>query len=151
MAKSKRRKRAQERNEKHELAVNTQLVFWGALTLLFGIISVSCLVTEAVLLGVLFALFAALGVFILSVSPLYYLFSARGVQICYFWGKREVIAWGTVRYVTRYGAWFVGRQLPHYEIAYPNTRRGFFGAGEIAKTRKTARLLAKYYKGKINE
>ena len=90
-------------------------------------------------------------VFLLLISPTHYIFSSENVVICHPFKRREKIVWEDIRSIKRYGSWFYKTLfgLPHYKIYYRHEKEVFFLNGEICKSRKTKRLLQKYYKGNV--
>ena len=99
----------------------------------------------------MFGSFVLLLVFVLAFSPLYFVFSDEYVEIVYNFGQREIIKWKDIRTISLMGSWIgAGGGSPHYVFAYPRKeKRLFFVVGEIPKTRKTKKLIEKYYKRKI--
>jgi hypothetical protein len=114
-------------------------------------ISISCIHEKEIGMAVGFSLATLLLIFAFLVSPVYYIFSRRSVQIIYLLGQKEEIKWVSIRSITLYGGWMSrGEGAPHYHIAYPSyKKRAFFINGDISKTRKTQRLIKKYYKMNI--
>ena len=99
-----------------------------------------------------FAIIALLHLFIFLISPMYYVFSEEKIEIIYLWKQKEEIKWNSIKHITLSGSW-ISRYAapPHYHIAYPtNKRRAFFINSDISKTRKTKRLIEKYYKKNID-
>ena len=98
--------------------------------------------------GILLAVGYLLLLFIL---PTHYFFSEEKLVICHPFKRREVIFWEDIRSISRYGSWsnpkFMG--LPHYKIYYRHEKEVLFLNGEICRSRKTKRLLQKYYKGNV--
>jgi hypothetical protein len=88
---------------------------------------------------------------LLFILPTYYVFSEEKLVICHPFKRREVIFWEDIRSISRYGSWsnpkFMG--LPHYKIYYRHEKEVLFLNGEICRSRKTKRLLQKYYKGNV--
>ena len=82
---------------------------------------------------------------------MYIVFSDKHVEIVYNFGQREKIKWCDIRNILLIGSWIEkGYGPPHYVIAYERVeKRLFFVNGEIPKTRKTKKLLKKYYKKEI--
>lgn len=147
---AKKKNRRQENDTDRERAFNPHLWVYGTLFAFFCTFGIAVLAEGGTGLGIVSLLAAGGGAFLFVISPVYYLFGKRGVTIVYLLGDREVIPWGSVRsitadgsYISKYGG------LPHFAIAYPHAGRRFYVRGEIAKSRKTRRLLDKYYCGKI--
>lgn len=88
---------------------------------------------------------------IILISPVYYVFSAENLIICHPFKRREIIHWQDISNINEYGSWLspglIG--LPHYKIFYRHEKEILFLDGEICKSRKTKRLLQKYYKGTV--
>lgn len=88
---------------------------------------------------------------LLFILPTYYVFSSESVVICHPFKRRETIYWEDIRSINKYGSWsnpkFMG--LPHYKIYYRHEKEVLFLNGEICRSRKTKRLLQKYYKGTV--
>ena len=137
-------------NKKH-IALNTHLILCVALFIIFLALSISCVMGNEIGLSIMFGIFVLLPVFVFAISPLYFVFSDEYIEIVYNFGQREKIKWNDIRNITLMGSWIgAGGGLPHYVIAYPGKeKRLFFVAGEIQKTRKTKKLIEKYYKKKI--
>ncbi len=98
--------------------------------------------------GVLCALVFAI---LLLISPYYYIFSNENVIICHPFKRREIIPWEDIRSIDKYGNWFNRGffGLPHYKVYYRHEKEVLFLNGEICRSRKTKRLLQKYYKGNV--
>ena len=132
-------------NKKH-IALNTHLVLCFFLFVVFVGLSISCAIDSDIGLSIMFGVFILLPVFVFAISPLYFVFSDECIEIVYNFGQREIIKWNDVRNISLVGSW-TGGGLPHYVIAYPQKeKRPFFILGEIQKTRKTKKLIEKYYK-----
>ena len=99
----------------------------------------------------MFGMFVLLPIFVFVISPMYFVFSDNCVEIVYHFKQREVIKWGDIRNISLEGAWVHALDgFPHYVISYPRKQKMyFFMESEISKTRKTKKLLEKYYKKKI--
>ena len=138
-------------SNKREIAANTHLCLCFALYLFFILMSVFSVQEGKLGLSVGFAAANLLPLFVFLISPMYYIFSADGVEIIYLWGQKEEIKWTSVRTVTLFGSWISrGGAMPHYHLAYStNKKRVFFACGDISKTRKTKKLIKKYYKNHI--
>lgn len=135
---------------KNHIAYNTHRVIAMLLLIVFLAMGTSSLRAEDIWLWIGFFACGLLPLGFLAVSPKYYVFSDTEVKIVYYFGLSEQIRWDSIRSITRSGSWIGGGGLPHYELAYPcGEKRPFFVCGEIAKTRKTERLLKKYYPGEI--
>ena len=137
-------------NKKH-IAINTHLWLAVVLFLIFITIAISCINENEIGMVVGFIIAALLPIFVFLISPVYYIFSEESVTITYLFGQKEEIKWNSIRSITLYGSWIShGGASPHYHIAYPtNKKRAFFINGDISKTRKTKRLIKKYYKNNI--
>ena len=138
-------------SDKKQIAINGHLWLPVALFAIFAAISISCISEKEIGLFVGFLVATLLPTFVFLISPVYYVFSEESVKIIYLWGQKEEIKWNAIRSITLYGSWLSrGDATPHYHIAYPtNKRRAFFINGDIAKTRKTKKLITKYYKKNI--
>ena len=138
-------------SNKKRIALNTQLWLPVVLFVIFTTISIFCISEKELGLSVGFLIMALLLIFLLLISPMYYVFSEENVEIIYLWGQKEEIKWDIIRSITLYGSWISrGGGPPHYHIAYPTSKkRAFFINGDISKTRKTKKLIAKYYKKNI--
>lgn len=147
---AKKKNRRQENDTVKERALNPHLWIFGALAVFFCTFGIAVLTVGATVLGIVLLLVAGIGAFLFVISPVYYLFGKRGVTIVYLLGDREVIPWGSVRSITAGGSYISKYDaLPHFTVAYPHTGGRFYMRGEIAKTRKTRRLLEKYYRGQL--
>ena len=137
-------------NKKH-IAINTHLWLAVVLFLIFITIAISCINENEIGMVVGFLIAALLPIFVFLISPVYYIFSEESVTITYLFGQKEEIKWNSIRSITLYGSWIIqGEATPHYHIAYPtNIKRAFFINGDISKTRKTKKLITKYYKKNI--
>ena len=137
-------------NKKH-IAFNTHLIVCLFLFIVFIGLSISCAIEKEIGLGIMFALFILLPLFVFGISPLYFVFSDECIEIIYNFGQKEIIKWSDIRNISLMGSWIgAGGGLPHYVIAYPRKdKRLFFVVGEIQKTRKTKKFIEKYYKKKI--
>ena len=137
-------------NKKH-IAFNTHLIFFIILSVIFLGFSIGCVMENDVGLSIMFAIFFLLPLFVLAISPLYFTFSDECIEIVYNFGQREIIKWSDIRNISLMGSWIgAGGGLPHYVIAYSRKeKRLFFVVGEIPKTRKTKKLIEKYYKKKV--
>jgi len=137
-------------NNKH-IAFNTHLILCFVLFLIFIGLSVGCAIERDIGFSIMFGSFVLLLVFVLAFSPLYFVFSDEYVEIVYNFGQREIIKWKDIRTISLMGSWIgAGGGSPHYVFAYPRKeKRLFFVVGQIPKTRKTKKLIEKYYKRKI--
>ena len=137
-------------NKKH-IAINTQNFIWLFVVALMTFLSVIGFVEGVAIMGVIFALVAATGVFVIVISSAYYVFTEDGVTIVYMLGDKEIIPWSSVRSVTLFGSWLSkGSGSPHYHIAYGHDIiKKFYVNGEIAKTMKTKSLMTQYCGNKI--
>ena len=137
-------------NKKH-IALNTHLILCVVLFIVFLGFSISSAIESDISLSIMFGTFALLPIFVFSISPLYFVFSDECIEIIYNFGQKEIIKWSDIRNISLMGSWIsAGGGLPHYVIAYPKKeKRLFFVVGEIQKTRKTKKLIEKYYKKKI--
>lgn len=136
---------------KKEVAVNTHLFFWLAILIAFICLTVSCIKEGSTGLAIGFGIFGITNIFALVISPIYFTFSDVAIEIVYTIGIKEYIEIGTIRSITSEGGWVSnGRGTPHFNIAYPRTKKlPFFMCGDISKTRKTKKLMSKYCKKKI--
>ena len=137
-------------NKKH-IAINTHLWLAVVLFLIFITIAIFCINENEIGMVVGFLIAALLPIFVFLISPVYYIFSEESVTITYLFGQKEEIKWNSIRSITLYGSWMSRCDMtPHYHIAYPtNIKRAFFINGDISKTRKTKRLIKKYYRKDI--
>ena len=94
---------------------------------------------------------ALIFVFLLLVSPTHYVFTNESLVICHPFRRRETILWEDVTGVHSFGSWFRRSLfgLPHYKIYYRHEKEVVFLNGEICRSRRTKRLLQKYYKGNV--
>ena len=137
-------------NKKH-IAFNTHLILCVVLFVLFLGLSISCGIERKIGLSIMFGVFVLLPIFVFAISPIYFVFSKECVEIIYNFSQREIIKWNDIRNISLMGSWIgAGGGVPRYVIAYPQKeKRLFFVVGEINKTRKTKKLIMKYYKKKI--
>ena len=135
-------------DKKKQIAKNTHLLHPIVFCVIFILIAIFSAKDEEIWLAVGFAAFTLLPLFVFLISPMYYVFSEEGVKIIYLWGEKEEIEWTSVRSIEIEGSWMVGRMgFPHYHVAYPqNKKLMFFMNGDISKTRRTKKLIKKYYK-----
>lgn len=137
---------------KRYIAFNTHLILCVFLFVVFLGFSISSAIIKEIGLSVGFAIFILVPVFVFAFSPLYFIFSDEYIEIVYNFGQREKIEWSDVRNISLIGSWWNGGGFgfPRYDIAYPQKeKRLFFVLSEINKTRKTKKLIMKYYKKKI--
>jgi len=135
---------------KKQIVINTHLYISVILFVAFLCLSIQCVYDNEIWLCIAFAALTLLPIFAFAISPLYFVFSDACVEIVYNFRQRELIQWSCVRHISLIGSWIGPGAWPRYEIAYPQReRKMFFVAGEIPKTRKTAKLINKYYKKKI--
>lgn len=90
-------------------------------------------------------------VFLLLISPTHYIFTNEKLIICHPFKRREMILWEDVTDVIGFGSWFRHTLfgLPHYKIYYRHKKEVVFLNGEICRSRRTKKLLEKYYKGNV--
>lgn len=139
------KKRRMIMKETHK-AFNTHLILNIVLFAVFLGLSISCAIEIEIGMTILFGIFVLFPVFVFVVSPLYYIFTNEEIVIVYTLGQREVIKWNSVRNISLFGSW-IGNGVPRYVISYPvKEKRPFFVMGEISKTRKTTKLIEKYWK-----
>lgn len=133
------------------IVLNTHLMICLTLFPVFLALSVSSAMEQEIGLSIAFALLILLPLFVFAISPLYFVFSDGCIEIVYNFGQRETIKWSDIKSISVVGHWIgKGGGLPHYVIAYPRKeKRLFFVIGEIPKTRKTKKLIEKYYNKKI--
>lgn len=139
--------------KKKYTALNTQNFVWLFLVALLTFLSVICFLDGAVIIGIVFALVAATGVFVIVISSVYYVFTDESVTIVYLLGDKETIPWSSIRSATLFGSWMSkGSGSPHYHIAYGHDGiNKFYVNGEIAKTMKTKKLMELYCHDKIKK
>lgn len=138
-------------DKKKQIAINTHLVFIVVMYILFILLAIFSAKDREIWLAVGFAVFTLLPLFVFLISPMYYVFSEKSVKIIYLWAQKEEIEWNSVRSIELEGSWMVRRRgFPHYHLAYPKSEKTpFFVCGDISKTRKTKKLIEKYYKKHI--
>ena len=148
---NKEKKGGENMDKKMQIAINTHLWLPIVLFMIFMTISISCISENEIGMTVGFLIAALLPIFVFLISPIYYVFSEESITITYLFGQKEEIKWNSIRSITLYGSWISrGGATPHYHVAYPtNKKRAFFINGDISKTRKTKRLIKKYYKKNI--
>lgn len=131
------------------LAVNTHLLLNIIMFSIFLGLSISCAAEGSPGPAIFFAVLALLPVFVLLISPLFYVFTEEQVKIVYPLGQKEIIPWQSVRSISLLGSW-AGSGHPCYHLAYPHQdHQPFYVNSEISKTRKTRRLIKRYYKREI--
>lgn len=127
-------------------ALNNNVILWLSLFVIFLSLAIFSLVGKENILAIAFFVFAVISTSPMLFSPIYYVFTKKGVTIVYHFGIKEEIEWWETKSITEKGSWFGGNGLPHYHIAYAKKKkRRFFVTGEIAKTHRTKRLLKKLY------
>ena len=140
---------SKQKLEKH-IALNTHLIICLIFALIFPCLSVFSVLDNQIGICILFAIFTLLPIFVFTISPLYYIFSDEGVEIIYNFGQKEYIPFKLVKNISLSGSWITYSRLPHYTFVYPKKEKTkFYIVGEIAKTRKTKKLIEKYYKKEI--
>ena len=140
---------SKQKLEKH-IALNTHLIICLIFSLVFPCLSVFSALDNQIGFCILFAIFTLLPIFVFTISPLYYIFSDEGVEIIYNFGQKEYIPFKLVKNIYLSGSWITYSRLPHYTFVYPKKEKTkFYIVGEIAKTRKTKKLIEKYYKKEI--
>lgn len=97
-------------------------------------------------MGIALIILAFLQLVFIIITPRLYIFSRECLIIKYFFGFEENIPWQNVRAITQWyeepGRFFF---LSIYRIEYySKEKQKFFMRGEIAKNRKTKKLLEKY-------
>lgn len=101
---------------------------------------------------IVFGVFIACIFIIVSlISPTYYIFSNEKVVICHPFKRRETICWDDIRRIKRYRSWYnrSGIRYNHYKIYYRHEKEVPFLNGEICRSKRTKKLLQKYYKGNV--
>ena len=138
-------------DKKKQIAINTHLLHSIVFCVFFILFAIFSAKDQEIGLAVGFAAFTLLPLFVFLISPIYYVFSDESVKIIYLWGKKEEIEWTSVKSIEIEGSWIGGREgFPHYHLAYPqNKKLLFFMNGDISKTRRTKKLIKKYYKKHI--
>ena len=94
---------------------------------------------------------ALIFIFLLLISPTHYIFTNEKLVICHPFKRREIILWEDVTGTMSFGSWFRKSLfgLPHYKIYYRHKKEIIFLNGEICRSRRTKKLLKKYYKGNV--
>ena len=145
------KKYKKDKKDKKEIALNTQLWLHLLLFVLFVFFSVLFAKDGDIGGAVGFAVAALLPLFVFAISPMYYVFSEDRLEIIYLWNQKEVIKWSMVNSITFDGSWISKYSSPpHYHIAYCSKNKTvFFLDGDVSKTGRTKKLIAKYYKKSI--
>ncbi len=138
-------------NTEKYIAFNNHILPYS-FSVAFGFLLVSFgLWIEETIFTIFGILIALVFVVLLFISPVYYAFSNDSLIICHPFKRREIIYWEDIRSINKYGSWsnpkFMG--LPHYKVYYRHDKEALFLNGEICRSRKTKRLLQKYYKGNV--
>lgn len=129
---------------------NTHQIFYGISFIGALILFVGGISTDEILAIIIFAVLSLMMLFLILISPLHYMFCDESVEIVYNFGRREIIKWRSVKSISLVGKWIGSGHLPYYEIAYgKESKRPFYMRSEISKTRKTTKLIKKYYKKDI--
>ena len=136
---------------KKEIAVNTHLFSWLAILIAFICLTVWSIIDDSIGIAIGFGIVCFVYILVFLISPIYFTFSDGDIEIVYTLGMKEYIEIDTIRSITSEGSWVSkGHGTPHFNIAYPRTKKlPFFMCGDISKTRKTKKLMAKYCKKKI--
>ena len=137
-------------NEK-EIALNNH-IFSNSLFVVFGFLLMSFGVwSDEIIFAVFGILLVLIFVIILLIAPTHYIFTNQSVVICHPFKRKEVIRWENIRSIRKYGSCFYPEHngFTHYKIHYLHKKEILFLNGEICKSRKTKRLLEKYYKGNL--
>ena len=145
-------RRARMKKQERQIAFNTHLLLN---VVLFAVMLAGAVVTSGdggtVFETVLCYVFAALFILTILISPLRFIFTGESVTIVYCLGVKERILWSEVREIYSEGSVFGGGGLPRYNVVYPcENKRLFFVNGEITKTKRTGRLLKKFWGKEIN-
>lgn len=143
------KKRVNEENPeklKKYKALNTHMVLWLFLFISLTILSVYSFIGKETGLAVAFLIFAVISISPILFTPIYYIFTQKDITIVYLFRIKEKIEWWEIKSITEKGGWIGGNGTPHYSISYPKRKkRPFFVTGEIIKTRRTKKLLKKFY------
>ena len=127
-------------------ALNNHIILWLSLFAVLLSFAIFSLIGKESSLAIAFFICALISVSPLLFSPIYYVFTKKGVTIVYHFGIKEEIEWWETKSITEKGSWSGGNGLPHYHIAYAKKKkRRFFVTGDIARTHRTKRLLKKLY------
>ena len=139
------------KKDKKEIALNTHLWLPVLLFVLFVLLSISFAKDGDVGGTVGGTVITLLPLFGFVISPMYYIFAEDRVEIVYLWNQKEVIKWSMVNSISFDGSWMSKySEPPHYHIAYCSKNKTvFFLDGDVSKTGRTKKLIAKYYKKSI--
>ncbi len=142
MRKKKQKKKQEQRELKKYIAFNSHLIILTIGLIAFLVMSVVSFIDDF-WLGIIFSVFALFIVFVICIQPFYYTFTEKDVTLIYILGIKEKIEWRDVRCVVRKSSFTsAGAGFPHYEIFYATAKKyPFFVNSEIARTRKTKKLL----------
>ncbi len=141
-------------DHKRKMALNTHLIFFFILFLIFSGMAITFAVEDGdIALSVVGFVLAAAPIFAIVISPVVYIFDREKLTIVYCLGVKETIAWKDIRSITKRGGWFgKGRGLPDYQVAYPRRHKlPFFAQSCVSSNRRTERLIKEYYKKNIKE
>lgn len=136
---------------KKEIAFNNH-IFVKLFFVCFGFLLVSFGLWSDEIIFTLCGIFIVLGLIMsLLVSSTHYVFTDEYVVICHPFKRKEIIQWADVRRIRLYNSRFyrLGRGFNFYKIYYHHKKEEIFLNGEICRSRKTKRLLEKYYKGNV--
>lgn len=142
------RKKQTEKIEKLKKyrALNSHIILWLFLFISLIILAVFCIKEKEKGLAIGFLIFAIISISPLLFTPIYYVFTKKDITIVYLFGIKEKIEWWETKSITEEGSWLGGNGLPHYHIVYPKKKKcPFFVTGEITKTRRTKKLLKRFY------
>ena len=141
-----------DQQEKH-IAFNTHLLLMIFFLFCSLGISISCFSEGSYSLAIGFLCLCLLPLFAFLISPMYVVFTTQGITIVYLWGIKERMEWNSIRDITEYGSWFYEHLgFPGYHIAYPQKEKyPFFVNSNIPKTRKTKKMIKKFYDYEINK
>ncbi len=135
---------------KNEIALNTHLFLYLFIFAFFQLFADISPLEHDVIGAIVFVLFNVCIIFVFFISPLYFVFDECSVTIVYHFGQRESILWRDILSVYIKDKRIGKGILTNYVFNYPRKeQRKFFIRGEIPKTRKTKKLIEKYYKKKI--
>jgi len=146
------RRRAQMKKQESQVAFNTHLLLN---VVLFVVMLAGAVVMSGdsgtVFETVLCYVFAAVFILPIIISPVFFVFTEESVTVVYCLGVKERILWSEVREIYSEGSVFGGGGLPRYSVVYPcEKKRLFFVNGEITKTKRTGRLLKRFWGKEIN-
>ena len=145
------RKRIKETEENTEpikkyRALNTHIILWIFLFTVLSVFTLYAFLNKEKGLGVICGIFAIISISPLFFTPINYIFTQKDITIIYLFGAKEKIEWWEIRKITEKGSWIGGNGLPHYSLKYPKRKKcPFFVSGEITKTRRTKKLLKRFY------